>query len=503
MSRAFPVMSSLFRNSLWLLLLAIAVLVIRLPLLVQERQIVNSSSGDEWISYYVAQDLADGGTLYKTTWDHKGPIFFFILAPLIKLFGPDIFLLRLVGTLAVLLSMFLVYLTGRRLFDDAIGLLCSLLYGLFFNSLLAGGFTVKAELFMLLGVIIALYCFLGYLKGQGRAWLSLYCCGAAAAAAFFIKPTALFSLLVVPLGMAARKIVTPSYRWQRLAHDALLIIAGAASVTIPILLYLLSRQTLGNFFTAYGTFNWDYINCLSLSKRLSQGFSFLRTVTGQDLLTTLGAASILFIALRRRLNRSQLYLCAFLSVLLLGSLCGMVVPYYSNHYYLPMGIGLSLLVGFAVSLVELSAEMRNRIIAACILLAVVVAFSQGNLAQFMTYYRQMKDPRYNQVAEYVRSTTQVSDTVFCLGLPPEVNCIARRKAPTRYQCWVWFVWDRFQEGMKRLDANYWEDFVSHKPTVIVCRRNKFGFGRIDELLEQSYHAETRFGDTVVFRRNEP
>ena len=69
----------------WISIFLILIVFIRLPL-----TNVTVIDWDESIYFTIAQDIANGGVPYKTTWDTKGPFLFFIFVPIMLLFDNNI-----------------------------------------------------------------------------------------------------------------------------------------------------------------------------------------------------------------------------------------------------------------------------------------------------------------------------------------------------------------------------------------------------------------------------
>jgi len=72
---------------------------------------------DHWFFYYIGRDIVEGGTLYITSWDHKGPLIFYFNSLLYILFGQNLILHRIFLTVLGVLDTFLFYLLSKKLFE--------------------------------------------------------------------------------------------------------------------------------------------------------------------------------------------------------------------------------------------------------------------------------------------------------------------------------------------------------------------------------------------------
>src|SRR4030042_4712786 len=93
--------NSKYYDLLFLFIIFVFIFLIRLPFAEEP-----SLNIDEGIYLYIAKDIIDGGIPYKTSFDHKGPVIFFLLVPVIFIFGNSIFAVRIFTTLYLILTLF-------------------------------------------------------------------------------------------------------------------------------------------------------------------------------------------------------------------------------------------------------------------------------------------------------------------------------------------------------------------------------------------------------------
>ncbi len=78
---------------------------------------------DESTFILMGQSILDGHLPYTELWDNKPPLAFVCFAVFIALFGKSIVAIRFAGALCVALVSFLIYLIGKTIWSDRIGIL--------------------------------------------------------------------------------------------------------------------------------------------------------------------------------------------------------------------------------------------------------------------------------------------------------------------------------------------------------------------------------------------
>lgn len=453
---------------------------------------------DESVYFIVAQDIVNGGVPYKTSWDHKGPVLYFILVPIIKLFGNSIFILRIFTTVYLLVSMLFVYLISKRFFGKGVSLIPPLIYGLFFTTSDFGGLASNAEIFMMLPAIMANYCLINYMQNNRHSFLKLCLCGFFSGLAIFIKTVAFFTVVICPLILVLEKFKTRRYNsWDILFEEMFAYLLGSGITILIILSYFTLHDALIEFYNAYFLYNYYYVRAWPIKQSFDDIFFFFRWFLKSDKLAILTLFSLLFIALKRKYTKYQKYIVYYLTGLTCFSLAGVwCCRRMYQHYFLQMALPFSILIGFAIFLLEISKKAFNKIIFIGVIIATVIVYNQNRIVSFLTNYKNQRNNVYYKIAEYILANTTEQDTIYIVG-EPIIYFLLNRKLPTK------FFWSSCGDlkGILNIKDSVLSAFSNNKPKYII-RYNNFNIvEHIDKFILVNYHLETSFENVTLYRAN--
>ncbi len=489
----------------WLFLIMLFIFALRLPV-----TNVSVIDWDESVYFTIAQDIANGGVPYKTSWDTKGPFLFFVFVPVIILFGESIAALRIFTDAYLILSMFCLYLLARNFFEGFTSLVPPLIYGLFFITPGLGGYASNGELFMMLPVILALLFFVKYEK-NGRT-IFLFLSGLFTAAAFFTKGTAIFSALVVPVFIVYRSLRHRTLDVASLIRESAYYSLGIISIVIALTIYFAAHGALHDFYYTYFVINGRYVGSVPFKDAVMGLGYFCYGVlfVSYDFITLLAVLSSLYIAFRLARNkfrekegRKLMFIITVAILSLLGVLWGRrMFP----HYYLQMGLPYSLLIAFAIY--KLKPDRRYVQAAIIIIIAVfmirypVTDTAASIRAEDREWFEA--DTSY-AVADYIRSNTSENDTLLVIGGQPVVQFLSDRRPPIKD-----FWWPNHHEVMFTildLENTVPPALEERKPVYIAFYDGKHEgqitrIGYIDDFISENYGLEKEIGGYKLYRVKE-
>ena len=395
---------------------------------------------DESVYWHVAQDMVNGGSLYRTAWDHKGPFLYIVLAAPIALFGNSIVALRLTGTLVVLLTMLVIELISRRLVGRRRAFVAPLFYGLLLSVPVFGGLAVRTELVMMLPVSLALLFYLVARDAQGRRrllWFGL--CGCATGVAVLVKGVAAHTLAAVPLLMLVDQIRGRRPNLRRLMTDGAAVGLGLLAVVAATVAVFWLRGTFHEFIYANLKVNLLIAGHESLQAGSQPHWvlPFVAWAVQGDPFTMVVLASVAWLLLKRRELVRQEGTVWFLAALTGLSFLGFAVsPYMFFHYYLQMALPFGLLVACAAAHLGITAKDWERVALIALIICVVTAFSPVRSPGGRHTRAAVLDDTLRKVARFVSDNTVRNDRIFVLGGEPIIHFLTERKAPTRYFWWL-------------------------------------------------------------------
>ncbi len=498
------------KEAFWLLFFLLLIFLIRLPVLN-----VSVLDWDESMYWTIAQDIADGGVPYKTTWDNKGPFLFFVFVPVISLFDNSIPALRIFTTLYLLMSIYYLFILSISLIPGFGSLIAPLIFGLFFVIPNFQGFASNGELFMMLPIILALLMFIEY-KSK-RSLIFLFLSGLFSSLAFFTKGTATFSVMVIPIMFIYSFIVEESYDLKSFIKKLVLYTLGFLIPFLILNIYFWFNNSLSDFYYAVFTANSKYVQLISFPDGIFNAYEFIyKTIfINYEILTLLGIASALYLLItfiRGKYLKKEASTLFFLFVISILSVFGIVLgKRMYPHYYLQMALPYSLLIAYAIFRLKLERKHLKTIF----IVVLVVYTVQSPLQKVLSYKDKVDLRQTNQyrpdhiesheIAKYIRDMTSRDEKILVLGGQPIIYFLSERKSPIKVFWWN----DNHLETIKRI-TNFEDSFLSalqkDKPTYVIYYngedpKQRLRFDYFGEFVNEYYWFETTIGRYRLFKLN--
>lgn len=296
---------------------------------------VTLASADSSVFHYVASVMERGGAIYRDTFDHKGPLLYFInyLGLKISYYSGAWFL----ELFALLVWNCLTYKTAR--------MFCGRLaacFVVFFSStaliicFFGGNYP---ECYALPCISGALYIFTDYFLNRKISRTRLMVCGGLLACALMLKPNTIAVWMVFVIAVLIQKVYQKEI--HVLWYFVLWFVLGMSVIIVPIFLYLLKMDILLEFFDTYIVFNLQYSGAAGIEASI---MGVLKCVCRD--LTFPCALIAFFLMLRMKENKiywRSYFICYVLSVLLC-SMSGNDYVYYRVSmvpcYAVPMAVFL-------------------------------------------------------------------------------------------------------------------------------------------------------------------
>ncbi len=178
----------------------------------------------------LGQGLLHGQTLYVDLWNPKPPGVIFMYAAALAIGGPSIIPLRVLDVGWMLLTSWLLYLLGKRMYSPTVGLVAAFAFGTAYFSYGVGD-TGQSDSFMVLPMVAAVYCLLRSRAGRDGVWMLVG--GLALGFAFWMKYTsAALAIAVLPL------LWWPAAVRRRLVVKLAAAGVGFLLISAPYLIYL-------------------------------------------------------------------------------------------------------------------------------------------------------------------------------------------------------------------------------------------------------------------------
>lgn len=532
-----------------LILLAILTLTFALHLLV----IAEPFGRDQGIFAYIGQTILRGGVPYRDAFDHKTPALYVVYAVAFALFGPGMSSVHVLEGFAVTLGAFLLFLIGRRLNSDRVGLLAALLYGVSATLLFEWWDRGQAEIYMgLMGALAAYFLVRAYGRAaMARASIpSIIISGVFCGITLLFKPSG-FPLLI-GLGLA---IVLLSWSGgpRQVARDPIAFAVGLGLSLVPLLAYFAWNGALNDLYQSVIVFNTYHARIGGNPTLAGSATGTLDFLTSMNILAPLAVVGLWLLLAQKggagvtpERGHAPVLAHIVLPIWLVASAAGIWTQgkFFSYHWSVVLP-PLALLAAWGLAgLWDDLQRVRGpvaRLLAATLCLVVIAIYGASLVhdhapkwvhdanyllgrttenAYLATFGHNIQGrDKYSfletkQAAQYVRDHSSPDDTVLVWGFQALLNYLADRRAPTRYIFTYPLTFDR-PESAFRVEARrtFLQDMNVHPPLYIVLVTNDINplqavdsysllpdFPELQQILQQRYRLEADIGEFHMYRR---
>lgn len=197
---------------------------------------------DEGEFAYMGQLILKGLMPYTDAYNMKLPGTYLMYALIIKIFGATPAGIHTGVTIVTLLSMYLMYAVIKSIFNAPIAVLTAFVYGLMVSAKSTLGFAGHATHFIVLFLMLGLWCWDHWRQGQKLPWLLLF--GACIGFAFLMKQQAIFFILMCGFMVLIEWMSTQEKSFTKVLINAFIYTLG---VTLPYILTLVWISAMGDF----------------------------------------------------------------------------------------------------------------------------------------------------------------------------------------------------------------------------------------------------------------
>ena len=396
---------------------------------------------DEALYRLMADSLLRGHAPYTEFWDRKPVGVFVVFAVVQGIFGSDILALRLVTSVGVGVSAFLLALLARRLFPTSpgTGVLAGALYILY--SMHNGGEGTNTELVFtplyLAGAVIVFNAAACHRRGLV---LPSFLAGLLVGAAVQVKYIVVFDIMA----FAAIYLVTQlrDFRWTEIRRLGIVALATGIGIVLPtavVFLWYLSIGRVADFFLS------NIIANEALLGETAPAFSIQGLIDGlrqYDILVLGAAAAVLLGPFLGDTSEHKRNWFAIVAWLLAMSLSLLFLRRFADHFFIQTLPALSVATAWAAMRIKQVMPLgrtaaRFGLIVGTVLVAIWAGRSDFDTA-FETIAKRGMDgithwgDRTATIAAALRDRLGPSDSVYVLGRTLGVYAATARPPPTRF-----------------------------------------------------------------------
>ncbi|MBO7451529.1 MAG: glycosyltransferase family 39 protein [Clostridiales bacterium] len=413
----------------------------------------------------VALMMERGYMPYRDSFDHKGPVLYFInfLGNKIDLYSGVL----LIEVIAITITFFVMYKISRL----SCGIIASLVTTLTASSLLFAYYESGnySEEFAMPCIAIALYIFIDYLLNNKISKLRLIASGICLGTVLMLRPNMISVWIVYCVLILVVLLIKKEFK--KLGGFVSFFFIGVAVVIVPILIWLIAKDDLEYFINDYIIFNMKYISSGGdrnlFYTKWGAFFKFARSS-----IYVIAFVSILFhLKQKKVLNISYLIYLVFTVMLMVMS------GEQYGHYGMILVPAVVYPISLAFSTVEKIKEIE--ISRAIIILASLYLFSAAiapewieTISTIPEIFEKRNEDHFDEdtrdIINIIEMNTDKDDKISVYGNWDLLYVTTNRAHATRYSY-------QFPVGqvMPEIMDEYFKSLKNEKPSIIVVQNGYY------------------------------
>ena len=424
-------------------------IVLLFSLIIRLNQIEIPFERDEGIYHYFGQLILEGKTPYVDFYEMKPPGLYYSYALLNLIFGSSLKSAHLAFILVNILTIILLFLAVRNLFDTVTGVIAAAAFSIFSLIPHASGFTTQSEHLVALYSVAALY-FLTFAIAKEKVIYFLLC-GLFAGMAFLVKQSAVFLGVAYGIGIVVYYLLKKPLKKNFLIKNFLFFASGVLSI---ILFFILLIAVQGGFSEMkYWTYEFPKMYASAIPWEIGKDLlnrTFTNITGDYKFLWILAGMGLLLCSI----TKMGLYKKIFLWIFALFSFLTIVPGFhFYGHYWLQLMPAAAILTGVAVySIKELIAEKLSKTNAIIIGTGIFIIAIFPVLRHEKDYYFNPDDteilrkvygmnpfPESKVIADYIKKRTDKNDQIALIGAEPQIYYYTDRRCPSRHAYFTYLV----------------------------------------------------------------
>ena len=366
------------------------------------------------------------------------PGIFFVYAIILTIFGQTHTSIHLALLFTNIAISFLIFLIGKRLYDEPVGIFAGASFLVMTLSPSVQGFWANSEHFVILFAIGGILLLMIALDNEDKRYLFLS--GILLGCAILIKQHAVFFAIfgfsyIVYLKKQAKNFVD-------IYSKVGFFVVG---VLTPLILIILINFATGNFdefwFWAF-TYASEYVSLISPDRAVGRFIrSFDPVLNSNFLILLLSLLGVISVGWNKTIRSKYVFSFGLLVFSFMAITPGF---YFRSHYFILVMPVFSLFAGIgAISFLKLSPThhglRRNSFLCIVVIFLVAPLFVQKNLL-FKMSVSEITRHTYGlnpflesiEISHYIKENTDEGDVIAILGSEPQIYFYSKRKSATSF-----------------------------------------------------------------------
>jgi hypothetical protein len=431
---------------------------------------------------------------YAGAIENKTPGIFELNAVSYALFGVNIFFVRVLGIISIILSSLIVFLTGRELHSRLAGIFSMYIFGLTMTwKLLDGAYVAQTETFMVMFSVLSFYFAIkGKDNPKWKYWILLAGISIGVAISFKqIALTTLLALVYFVIACSANNLT----KQQKLFGIIMLGLGICFSLFVSLIPLLLSGVSLKEYFDGAWMILLNPVSSGSLKTHID---GFIRVWLDSRMMVFY---PFLFLILFQRDLVRNWYFIGLMVWLLFDFIGVNSSGYYFGHQLKQLIPALSIIIGILLSnlLVLLnSLKEQNTKYASIILVTIILIMLPYDLLFFRGHQiaAGQSNNTYREIGTWLRDNTDQKDYVYVIGRNGNpILSYSERVSSSKYFNSIFITSD----AEERIVLS---DLKEKPPAFIIKPQNDKSIGsKIEEFMVSNYTFLQSKYNYDIFRRN--
>lgn len=445
----------------------------------------SNSLTDSSVFQYVARVMLKGGVPYRDTFDHKGPLIYFINAFALWL-SPEkgLWIVELV----VLVLSFVIMYRLSRLFCNKITsvFVVIAIVPILYQYFEGGNFTEEYALPLVAG---ALYIFSDFFINKKISRFRLLICGASLGAVLMLRVNMISVWIVMSLGVFALSIYNREYK--RLFSFLGYFMLGLLIVVAPFIIWLAVHGALKDFWNSYIVFNFAYSSDAVRANIYSKAYSFLHFLYVPLVMVAGGVTCVSFFKKRNFLD--VLYLICLILTLLLTCISGQ----FYGHYGMIIVPILIIPLAYIGKVCDNAFE-KNQLLSIFIIIYLLVssalptwqALTNNALVSFQNRGNEKIDSTVLAVSSWVEENTGEDERIIVCGNWNIIYNQSNRFAASKYS-----YQSPICEINSDMGSEFFEEISQNKPKAIILLKGFFAYDKMQQFIIKYNYVRVNVNDT--------
>ncbi len=394
---------------------------------------------DEGEYAYMGQLLLQGILPYTEAYNMKFPGIYFVYALILAIFGQTHTGIHLALALVNITTSILLFLIGRRLFNNIVGIITASSFLIMTLSPAIQGFWANSEHFVILPAVGGILLMLWALEKHSIKGILFS--GLLLGSTFLIKQHGIFFTLFGFIYFCLVYIrKRPSFS-KKVFFDVGLFVLG---IIMPFGLTIILFLTCGNFENFwFWTFKYasEYASSISISLGVANLKGSFVLIMKPNFLIMIVALFGLVSIFWSKAGKSRWFFVFGFFIASFFSICPGF--YFRLHYYVLLIPAIALLFGVGVnSITERFSSFVTRVLVASCIATISLIYPLISQRVFLfklspeeacrVTYGLSPFPESLEIAKFIKKNTNENDKIAVLGSEPQIYFYSKRKAATGY-----------------------------------------------------------------------